>query len=264
MVDDLLTIADHLFQAALRYIERGNVNGLKTLLQECSEIAQVRGAGDGRGLIHAAAETGNVDAISLLLNAGCDPNMAEGERLDEPGYAPLHYAARAGHEEAVALLLARGAIASVADYYGDTPLHGALTPKIAETLLKGGADPNAICWTRYFDEALGWHFAGSPLHGAVHDAAIIRVLVGHGAKVDGSDHITGRTALHYAAARGQVEAIGTLLESGADPNITCEVAVYGDLTLRWTPLQYAARQGHESIVRVLLAAGATPQDLEIQ
>jgi hypothetical protein len=76
MVDDLLMITDHLFQAALRYIERGNVNGLKTLLQERPEITQAREVGDGRGVIHAAAGTGNVDTISLLLNAGCDPKEA--------------------------------------------------------------------------------------------------------------------------------------------------------------------------------------------
>jgi cytohesin len=218
-------------------------------------------------LIHAAAEAGNVDILSLLLDAGSDPNMAEGERLEEedgpefqgPEFqsrcVPLHYAARAGHEEAVALLLARSAVANVADHCGGTPLHGARTQQIAEALLKAGADPNAICWMRYFDERLGWYFAGSPLHVAVHDVARIRALVGHGARVDASDHITGRTALHYAAAWGQLETVEALLELGADPNAMAEMAEYSE-TLRMTPLHYAAREGQEKVVRELLKSGA--------
>jgi cytohesin len=257
---DLLTITDHLFQAALRYIERGNVNGMESLLRERSEIAHIRGT-DDRSVIHLAAELGNVDIISLLLDAGADPNLAEGKRLEEdqptryqPGYVSLHYAARAGHEEAVALLLARGAAANAEDYCGGTPLHVAHTPRIAEALLLCGADPNAICWMRHCDEVLGWHFVGSPLHVAAQQP-IIRMLIGNGANVDGSDHITKRTALHYAAARGRAEAVEALLELGADPNASAEVPDYTETRLI-TPLHYAALGAHEEIVRLLLAAGA--------
>jgi ankyrin repeat protein len=214
--------------------------------------------GDGLGLIHAAAGSGRADLLAVLLNLGADPNMPEGKghefegHVDYlPGYRPLHYAARAGIGELVDLLLSRGAFANIANDYGITPLHEAPTPQIAEALLKAGADPNVVCFHRYIEEQLGWHFAGSPLHTARNNVALIRTLVGHGARVDIADHITRRTALHYAAARGHAAAAGMLLELGADPNAVCEDDGY-----KYTPLHYGARSGHEDVVRELLDSGA--------
>ena len=115
---------------------------------------------------------------------------------------------------------------------------------------------NVICFLRYFDEALGWHFAGSPLHTAGNDIALIRILVGHGAQLETSDHIT-TAALHYAAARGNIDAVKALLEFDADPNAMCELVNYGTQN-RMTPLHYAARQGHKEIVQALLKSGAQP------
>lgn len=59
---------------------------------------------------------------------------------------------------------------------------------------------------------------------------------------------TGRTALQWAAARGDENAIVTLLSFGADPNNM-------DKKLN-TPLTLAANQNHTICVRLLLEAGA--------
>jgi ankyrin repeat protein len=258
-------LAYHLLQAGFRYIETRNLGGLSKVIQEHPEIAQMRDRPDGRGLIHCAAKSGRVDVISAMLDFGADPNMPEGERIaDEdtpvfyqPGFVPLHYAVEAGHEKATALLLDRGAVANVADCWGATPLHNARKPLIAQALLKAGADPNAICWMRYFDEeSLGWYFAGSPLHTAGQDGAIIRMLVSHGADVNlEADHITKRTALHYAAALGNSAVMQELLDLKADPNALAKIPGYNSSS-RMTPLHYAARNGHENAVRILLRAGA--------
>jgi ankyrin repeat protein len=59
----------------------------------------------------------------------------------------------------------------------------------------------------------------------------------------------GSTALHAAAARGQVETVRLLLQHGADPNARDR----GDNA---SPLHFAAGGGHAGTVRALLDAGA--------
>jgi ankyrin repeat protein len=60
----------------------------------------------------------------------------------------------------------------------------------------------------------------------------------------------GRTALEWAAARGDERAVTTLLSYGADPNTM-------DQKLN-TPLTLASNQNHTVCVRLLLEAGAHP------
>jgi ankyrin repeat protein len=158
--------------------------------------------------------------------------------------------------DAVTLLLTRGADATAATHCNGTPLHSAKNAEIAEALLTAGSDPNAHCWERHFDEeTLGWHLTGNPLHNVGNNADIVQTLVRHGAKVDAAEHITGRTPLHYAAARGFPEAVKALLDLGADPNAVGEMHGY---SVRWrmSPLHYAAASGHERAVEILVRARA--------
>lgn len=56
--------------------------------------------------------------------------------------------------------------------------------------------------------------------------------------------------IHQAAARGRIETIKVLLESGADPNEVDQCGI--------GPLHFAAEKGHWDIARLLLEKGATP------
>jgi len=255
------TVEHHLLKAASAYVEKRDARSLRSLLSEYPAISNIRSSGDGRGLIHTAAQQGVVESLSALLDAGADPNMPEGECISEegipayfqPGYVPLHYAVRGQHAACIELLLARGAVATAADFSGETALHGVRTPQMAAMLLKAGANPNAICSMRYFnEETLGWFFAGSPLHSCGGGADVIRMLVQHGATVDiWSDHIFKRTPLHYAAACGESEVLTALLELGADPNATAEIYGYGT-SYTMTPMHYAIQNGHRDTVEILL------------
>ena len=60
----------------------------------------------------------------------------------------------------------------------------------------------------------------------------------------------GEAALHVAAATGSADAVNTLLELKADPNIEDQ--------LRERPLHYAALAGHNEITSMLLDAKADP------
>jgi len=62
----------------------------------------------------------------------------------------------------------------------------------------------------------------------------------------------GRTALSWAAAKGDTKAVNLLLEHGADPNIP---SFNGS-----TPLMFASRAANPSCIELLLAAGARPDD----
>jgi ankyrin repeat protein len=61
----------------------------------------------------------------------------------------------------------------------------------------------------------------------------------------------GRTAIHYAAANGDVDEVARLLAAGADPGEADNVG--------FTPLHFAAQEQHPPVIGLLLAAGADVQ-----
>jgi ankyrin repeat protein len=58
----------------------------------------------------------------------------------------------------------------------------------------------------------------------------------------------GRSAIHYAAATGDVDEVTRLLARGADPGEPDAV--------QFTPLHFAAQEQHADMVAVLIRAGA--------
>jgi ankyrin repeat protein len=64
----------------------------------------------------------------------------------------------------------------------------------------------------------------------------------------------GRTELHYAAGKGDVEKVKALLIAGANPGLADDNG--------WTPLHFAAQSYSVPISEALLAAGASidPRD----
>lgn len=68
--------------------------------------------------------------------------------------------------------------------------------------------------------------------------------------------LEGRTALSWAAARGDERSVITLLAHGADPNVTDITGI--------TPLYLAANEGRPGSTRLLLEAGALPDPVKIK
>ena len=153
--------------------------------------------------------------------------MREGEWMDDddcfqPGYLPLQHAARYGHLEAVSYCLRAERMRVLPIISGHTLGCGTKCGSRRGTA-RLRRRSNADCLARHFDEALGWHFIGTPLHSAGNNAAMIQTLVNHGAKVDavelppdGHDPIP--------AALGLAEAARALLSLGANPNARCEIS----------------------------------------
>ncbi|XP_049797303.1 poly [ADP-ribose] polymerase tankyrase-1-like [Schistocerca nitens] len=80
----------------------------------------------------------------------------------------------------------------------------------------------------------------------------LRALLAAGADVGARAGLEGRTALHWAACRGDVEAARLLLEAGAAVDAR---EIKGK---QKTPLHLAAEEGDAAVTRLLLRATADP------
>lgn len=114
------------------------------------------------------------------------------------------------------------------------------------TVLRGGADPNAVKVEG--PKWLALHAAVDELEDGGSTEAVI-LLLRHGARVDGLDSDRDATPLLMALFREQPEAARILLAAGADPNFR---GSEGD-----SPLRVCVEQGRHELAAMLLRCGAT-------
>jgi len=99
---------------------------------------------DGFQPLGLAAYFGKIEAVKYLLKAGADLNSPSKNSL---GVTPLQSAVAGGHREITHLLLEAGANPNVREGDGNTPLHTAAFNgdiEIVRNLIFGGADLEAI------------------------------------------------------------------------------------------------------------------------
>ncbi|MCY4012581.1 MAG: ankyrin repeat domain-containing protein [Gammaproteobacteria bacterium] len=169
--------------------------------------------------LHAAANFGLVEAATVLLDGGADPNAG--------GRSPLHNAATRPSVELTNLLLARGADPNARNtkfllfhIAGDTPLHSVADSNsdwgVVDALLRGGADPNA----RNSEGRTALFIAAAPSLGDSDDA-VVRRMIDAGADPNARD-MAGRTPLIAALIQDVVNpaVVGALLDGGADASLT--------------------------------------------
>lgn len=99
-----------------------------------------------RERLHFAAQDGDVEEVTRLLQNGEQPNI-----FDELGKTPLHYAAEGGHLDIMRLLLASGADVNAHDEpsIGNTVLAEVAANcsfDVAKILIDAGADPTIRGW----------------------------------------------------------------------------------------------------------------------
>ncbi len=80
-------------------------------------------------LLHTAAASGNLGAVSFLLSQGAPLNIT-----DIKNSTPLHIAARNGQDKVVRWLLSRGAFTNCQDHEGHTPAEVAINNLIKEMI----------------------------------------------------------------------------------------------------------------------------------
>ncbi len=217
----------------------------KIYLQENAQVAPME--------FKDAAINGDLELITLLLDAGADPNQQ-----NERGYTALHYAACNDRFEVIDTLLARGADISAKDKDGSAPLVMAVScNKLAsvEYLLKKGANINA----RASDGSTALVMSVAMLiddHDSKRREIVIELL-----KKGANPNLTyaqGFTPLMTAACAGDPEIVKALLDYGAqvnDQDAAGETALLQTVRCDHKDNPQAKTDAPE-VMKVLLAQGA--------
>lgn len=185
-----------------------------------------------------AATSGKLPILTSLIQAGVDIN-GRGEN----GKTALMICCAEGHLSCVKALLAAGASLDMTSDDGAVALSYAANgghASCVKELLEHGAPPNVSDVSD-----------ATPLMAAVHgggDAAVVKLLLSHGADLKAKDR-RGWTALMVGARSGSAEAVGVLLDAGADAN---------EQTGAVSVLHAAADKGFASVVTRLIQGGANP------
>ncbi|GAB1314688.1 hypothetical protein MFIFM68171_04898 [Madurella fahalii] len=226
--------------AASALASSSSLSGVSVLLNAGAD-PNTRHPGDGHTLLHRACRAGDVTLGALLLQHGADPRLR-----DVSGMQPIHYAAREGREASVEQLLRCETFrvdVDSADSGGVTPLmlaaehgHDFLVKSLVEH------KPQGADW-RHRDRAGCDAFYVACARGHVLCAAY---LLGCGADVNMRNE-KHNTPLHVAARMGEVETVGWLLRMGADREAK-SIVPFDGMTVVGTPADIARAAGPEEEV----------------
>ena len=258
--------ADWLRVPLIGAASQGDLDTVRLLLKAGVGGAGSRGigawmipGGDGRTLLHAAADSGNAGVIEALLDAGAGVvvNAVTGRcggQQSSHGFSPFHVAVIKGSVPAAMALARAGAAVRRRAPFQQSALH-----------LAAGTGNAGMVYALVTELRLAVEgkddLGGTALHAAAWhgEAECVRALLALGARVDTRDEC-GRSPLFQACRCGGGGGGGgdgggggspdgwlvvrELVGAGADVNAKSED---GD-----TPLHVACRYGHAETVRILL------------
>jgi ankyrin repeat protein len=217
----------------MRAIGNGYLEVVKLLINNGAAIQQSPRYPESP--LERALNIKNFEIAKVLVQAGVDVNSAN----TATGIRPLEHAIYGKNPEAVEFLLKNHA---VPNFYhnGVSPLNLALRNNdhvIAQTLIQGGADVNAISPDTGFTPLISAIYAGNK--------AAVEFLLDKGADLETSSKVG--PPLYTALLADEKEIADLLLEKGANPNAGA---------LASTPLIYLIRKGDREGIDKLIKKGA--------
>jgi len=195
-------------------VSAGDIEIVKLLLEKGTNINQIDGQGFTALTVSIRMDMG-IELVQFLLEKGATIDGIVDEASGIKSRSPLLEAVSVGDIEIAKLLLEKGANINQIDGQGLTALTVSIAMgkdiELVRFLLEKGAATDGIV-----DEASGIK-SRSPLLEAVsvEDIAIVKLLLAHGADVNGV-YNDGETALISSAIKGNMEIVNLLIET---PNI---------------------------------------------
>jgi len=216
----------------------GDVETIKLLFKNSPEIID---ATDEKGLtpLHVAAANKQLKAAEALVGMRAKVNARAFN-----GQTPLHMAARRGEVAMVTLLVTNRADFDARDELGHTPLLLVLQSASAAALEAAGGMS-----ARTPQPDMTELFIRARAEVNARNEAVINLLLRAGANANVVEAVSGKTALHFAAAVGHRPIIEALVRHRAALDA---VDRRGE-----TPLGYALREARTNAIATLRAAGAT-------
>lgn len=199
----------------------------------------------------AAAYTGNYGITLLLLQRGADVN----EVYKAQGTTALHYGVSIRRPEIPsqrearkipALLIQNGAVPTIKDNAGNTPLFWAARwgePNAVRLLLENEASP----FERNYNGLFPFHYA------IENDYGVASLMMGNfpADQINAFDELEGMTPLGRAAERGTRKIVAMLISAGADPALPDENFL--------NPLAYSLFSEDSENPGTLFRAGVRPE-----
>uniref|UniRef100_A0A8D2LL74 CASK interacting protein 1 n=1 Tax=Varanus komodoensis TaxID=61221 RepID=A0A8D2LL74_VARKO len=197
---------------------------------------------DGFSALHHAALNGNIELISLLLEA-----QAAVDIKDNKGMRPLHYAAWQGKKEPMKLVLKAGSSVNSPSDEGQIPLHLAAQHghyDVSEMLLQHQSNPCILDNSGKTPLDLACEFGRVGVVQLLLNSNMCAALLEP--KPGDVTDPNGTSPLHLAAKNGHIDIIRLLLQAGIDINRQTKAG---------TALHEASLCGKTEVVRLLLDSG---------
>lgn len=268
LVDTLLGFKANISNDSLSFaIQYGHLEIVKSLINVGANLSDLARNIDGNTPLILATKYNCPAILKVLLEAGADPNLKNGNRSpldyaalfnhpdiakelieakaeinnsDDEGLTPVTIAAASGNKETIETLLEYKASVDLRDNKGNTPLLQAMVKNhtgVVKQLIEAKANPN-----------LSNNTYRTPLITAILKGNVLLVNSLLENKANISNH-----SLLFAIAVGHLEIVNSLIKAGANISDLARNNDNGN-----TPLMLAVKYNHPDILKVLLEASADP------